>query len=289
MSAATRVRPNPVSWPWLALLALHLCASPLYAQPHAAETQGDPLSAGAQAYRAGDFETTIALWRPLAEAGDRDAQFALGTLYQAGHGVAQSDHKATEWFQRAAEQGSVPAQFNLGNAYMHGRGVAIDEQQALHWWMKAAEAGLAPAQFNVGTAYLYGRGTAPSVERALDWYRMAAANGHAGAQAALQRLADQAQSYVLHGPSWVRARPAHHFTLQLLAAESKEQAEDYVASLPPGEYAVCAYYSQDRRWFAVLAGSYSDSATAQAAADQWPGPSPPWVRRFGALQERLAR
>ena len=251
------------------------------------------LADGAQAFADGDFATAGGLWRPLAEAGDPDAQFALGTLYQSGKGMAQSDNLATAWFRRAAQQGSVPAQYNLGNAYKHGRGVQASDTAALHWWRKAAEAGLAPAQFNVGTAYIHGRGVPRSGELGVAWYRRAAANGHSGARAALARLAlsenaaAAAGARSIHGKDWIRAQPSEHFTIQLLAAESEPAARRFIASLPPGAYALCPYRSQGKRWIAVVTGSYANAAAAQQAAEPWRGRRKPWIRDFAALQSRM--
>ena len=36
---------------------------------------------GLKASRAGDFETALTEWTPLAEQGDADAQFLLGNMY----------------------------------------------------------------------------------------------------------------------------------------------------------------------------------------------------------------
>lgn len=248
------------------------------------------LEEGAQAYARGDYGAAFRHWRVPAQSGDADAQFALGTLYQTGHGVLQSDAEASAWFRRAAEQGSVPAQYNLGNAYKYGRGVPVSDSEAFRWWRKAAEAGLAPAQFNIGTAYLFGRGVGQSTDQGLAWYRKAAANGHAGAQASLKRLSVAAQSAAdtpVYGPEWVRAQPARHFTVQLLAAEDEAAARRFVTELPRGEYAVCPYRSKGRRWYAVLSGSYADAAHAQRAARLWREQRQPWVRKFEALQASM--
>ena len=51
--------------------------------------------------------------RPPSNPGLPMSQFLLGSLYEAGEGVEQSDAKACEWWTRAAEQGHVQAQHNL--------------------------------------------------------------------------------------------------------------------------------------------------------------------------------
>lgn len=288
-SAANPKIPESVPVRGLRLL-LMLCALVLpSAQAWAAETTTETqLAAGARAYEAGDFAAALSNWRPLAQAGDADAQFALGTLYQSGQGVPRDDEQATAWFRKAAEQGSVPAQYNLGNAYKHGRGVQADEAQAVHWWTKAAKAGLAPAQFNLGTAYFYGRGVARSPERGMYWYGEAAANGHPAARAVLAQVArPQARLAAIRDAAWVKAQPPSHYTVQLLAAETEPKALRYVLTLPDGEYAVCAYRSKTRKWYAVLAGSFPSLEAAQQSAQSWRGRTEPWIRRFADLHAGL--
>jgi hypothetical protein len=138
--------------------------------------------AGKRAYLAGDYAQALEIWQPLGEAGNKFAQFSLGSLYFEGAGVEKSYDDSAKWFALAAEQGYAPAQFNLGNAYKHGQGVPQDDLKAAEWWRKAAEQDFAPAQFNLGTQYYFGRGVAKDEETAIRWYRKAAENGHAQAQ-----------------------------------------------------------------------------------------------------------
>ena len=44
---------------------------------------------GLFAAQAGDFATALQEWKPLAEAGDADAQYNLGQMYRKGQGVLQ--------------------------------------------------------------------------------------------------------------------------------------------------------------------------------------------------------
>ena len=57
---------------------------------------------------------------PLAENGDRDAQFNLGRRYLQGKGIRQDYQTARKWFMRAAEKEDAGAQYNLGNIYENG-------------------------------------------------------------------------------------------------------------------------------------------------------------------------
>ncbi len=77
----------------------------------------------------------------LAEQGDAEAQFMLGTLYRNGDGVLQNDTLAVEWFQRAADQGYVRALSALGSSYWAGRGVRQDYSQAYFWYELALAKG----------------------------------------------------------------------------------------------------------------------------------------------------
>lgn len=137
---------------------------------------------GKRAYLAGDYPEALRIWQPLGDAGNKFAQFSLGSLYFEGAGVEQNYAESAKWFQLAADQGYAPAQFNLGNAYKHGQGVEQDDVKAADWWRKAAEQEFAPAQFNLGTQYYFGRGVPKDEEIAIRWYRKAAENGHAQAQ-----------------------------------------------------------------------------------------------------------
>jgi len=69
----------------------------------------------------------------LAEQGNADAQWQLGTRYHNGEGVPRDDVQAIQWFQRAAEQGHVTAQATLGAYYWAGRGVPQDLSKAYFW------------------------------------------------------------------------------------------------------------------------------------------------------------
>lgn len=129
---------------------------------------------GLAAYKAGDYQTALAEWRPLAEAGDVNAQTMLGLVYAEGKGVPQDDTEAVAWFRRAAEQGYGPAQNNLGFMYAKGHGVAQDDAVAVAWYRRAAEQGHAGAQFGLGLMYNDGRGVPQDNVAAQMWLNLAA-------------------------------------------------------------------------------------------------------------------
>jgi len=135
--------------------------------------------AGLAAARAGDYAAALREWRPLAESGNRDAQFNLGLAYENGLGVAADAEQAERWYRRAADQEDRQAQAYLAEMYAKGLGVARDDVEALRWYRRAAEHGHAAAQYNVGLFYALGRGVEPSDVQAVAWLTVAHENGAA--------------------------------------------------------------------------------------------------------------
>jgi TPR repeat protein len=117
-----------------------------------------------------------------ANAGDANAQFNIGVLYDNGQGVAQDYKQAAAWYRKAAEQGRAEAQLNLGVMYARGDGVPKDYAEAVRWSRKAADQGNAGAQYNLGQDYIFGTGVPKDETKAVFWYRKAAEQGEAKAQ-----------------------------------------------------------------------------------------------------------
>jgi TPR repeat protein len=112
----------------------------------AAATAGD-FDAGLAAHERGDYATAAREWQPLAEAGDAEAQFRLGTLYRLGQGLPEDRTAAGRWYLEAAQQGHPMAMYYLGFMYLRGRGVAKDKDlaRACVWFSLAAEHGVGDA------------------------------------------------------------------------------------------------------------------------------------------------
>ncbi len=96
---------------------------------------------GLAAFDAGDYQGALKVWRPLAEAGDAEAQIALAGLYRDGFGIPPDLAAAARWYRRAAEQGAAVAQLNLGDLYSRGIGVPRDLVRAYVWLSLAAAQG----------------------------------------------------------------------------------------------------------------------------------------------------
>mgnify|MGYP001156541706 CR=1 FL=1 len=96
---------------------------------------------GMSAYTSGDFDGAAREFKPLAQKGDKDAQYVLGMLYEEGQGVPRDDVEAAYWYARSAEQGYVDAYFALGQLFVHRKGERQDRLGAHHWFSLAKEYG----------------------------------------------------------------------------------------------------------------------------------------------------
>ena len=129
--------------------------------------------------------------RTRANAGNAEAEFYLGTLYDPtmpGIRFAKDGPAAAQWYERAADQSYGMAENNLGFFYQTGVGKPKDEAQAASWYRKAADQGVGLAQVNLGLLYETGRGVVKDEAEAARWYRKAADLGEAGGAYYLGRL-----------------------------------------------------------------------------------------------------
>jgi uncharacterized protein len=78
-----------------------------------APAQAD-VKAGVDAYERGEYAAAITIWRPLAIAGDADAQFNLAQAYRLGRGTPADPKLAEIWFEKAANQGHLKARDAYG-------------------------------------------------------------------------------------------------------------------------------------------------------------------------------
>ncbi len=87
---------------------------------------------------AANYATSLRVWLPEAEAGNTEAMFYVGQIYEKGLGVEPEYAAAVTWYQRAAEHGYTPAMVNLAYLYEVGLGVAPDRARALSYYRRAA-------------------------------------------------------------------------------------------------------------------------------------------------------
>ncbi|MBN9491463.1 MAG: sel1 repeat family protein [Alphaproteobacteria bacterium] len=104
----------------------------------AVAAQAQPLEermrTAAAAYEHKDYATAVAIWRPLAEQGNAEAQTLLGAMYWSGDGLPRNHAEAAKWYLRAAQQGYARAQNDIGFMYGFGEGIpSRDDVQAYKW------------------------------------------------------------------------------------------------------------------------------------------------------------
>jgi len=158
-------------------------------------------------------------WQMAADAGDADAQTALGMMRLSGQGVPQDIEKGIAYLTTAAEAGHTHAQYMLGLVYGTDLfGAEPDSAEARKWLQAAsdqgyrkaaqmlealdsgaiqtssetieelkqrAESGDAEAQYLLGSRHRNGFGVAADNEKAFRLLHASAQQGHALAQSDL--------------------------------------------------------------------------------------------------------
>ena len=120
----------------------------------------------------------------------------VARLYLEGLGVPQDCAVAAKWLQPVAERGDRWAQYQLAVLYQNGRGVAKDPTQAIAWATRAAEQGYPEAQNLVGSLMSQRQPVSnpPDNISAYMWLSLAAARGDKQAAANLASLDQQMSS-----------------------------------------------------------------------------------------------
>jgi hypothetical protein len=155
---------------WLASLA-----APLSAQS---------VKAGIDAWQKADYAAAVAIWRPLAEQGDADAQFNLGQAYRLGRGVPIDLGAAQLWFERAAAKGHLDAQTTLGLLLFQNG----NHTGAVRWLKAASDKDEPRAMLVYGTALFNGDGVPQDPVQGYAYITRAAAKGLPAAKDPLEQL-----------------------------------------------------------------------------------------------------
>lgn len=69
----------------------------------------------------------------MAESGNFLAQHRVAKLFLDGSGVDLDNHKAFQWYLRAAEQDYIDSQYNLAMMYLDGDGTEKSYDKAYYW------------------------------------------------------------------------------------------------------------------------------------------------------------
>lgn len=131
------------------------------------------VKAGVDAWSRGEYKKAVENWRPMAIAGDPDAQFNLGQAYKLGRGVPFDLGLAEEWYRKAALQGHSQAEDAYGLVlFQNGK-----RDEAVRWLETSAGRGEPRAQLVLGTMLFNGDAVKKDWVRAYALIVRAAASG----------------------------------------------------------------------------------------------------------------
>jgi uncharacterized protein len=230
------------------------------------------VTAGIEAWQRSDYSGAVAIWMPLAEKGDPDAEFNLGQAYRLGRGVPANLSAAKTWFKRAANQGHVDAETTLGLLLFQNN----DRAAGLKWLRQAADQGEPRAQLVYGTALFNGDGVTQDPVLGYSYVSRAAAQGLAPAKDTLAQVdqllpaEDRRKGLqIAQGPdnSTASAAPSEKPRKRKQAAKAKPEPQPVAtaeASSPPQ--------------------SSPPARPAKATAE--PRPSGAWRIQLGAFSQR---
>ncbi|WP_455218584.1 tetratricopeptide repeat protein [Kaarinaea lacus] len=121
-------------------------------------------------------DSNLALLQREANAGNSEAQFQLGRMYDSGDKLERDRQKAITWYTSAANQGHAESQYRLAIAYLYGIGVTRNAANGENWLTKAAQQNHVVAK-DMLPIYLANRSANQSTSIVLSWYLEKAAAG----------------------------------------------------------------------------------------------------------------
>lgn len=202
------------------------------------------VKSGIDAWQRGDYASAVAIWRPLAQKGDADAEFDLGQAYRLGRGVPVDLAQAQLWLEKAADAGHLDAQTTLGLLLFDSG----NRSGAMRWLKKAAERGEPRAMLVYGTALFNGDGVPKDPLAAYAYVSRAAAQGLQPAKATLADMdqvlpVDVRQKALAMAMNQAKAAPAPASAPATKPARARAQPKQQAAPQPkpaPVETAVAA-------------------------------------------------
>jgi uncharacterized protein len=118
-------------------------------------------------------EQAFRWYEAAANAGDVEAQDAMGDIYIDGKWVDQDVLSAVKWYGKAAAQRSPYAQYSLGQLFFTGYpSFPQDYAQALGWFYQASVQCFVAAQYMMGDLYYTGIGVKQSNVQAYAWWSL---------------------------------------------------------------------------------------------------------------------
>lgn len=127
--------------------------------------------------------------KPL-EPDNEAARLLVAQVHLLHAGEPERAALALAGLRPLAEAGNPEAQYQLGMMLVLGQGIPTDYEEGRFWLQQASRAGFSLAQVNLAGLYERGLGGKPNPVEAAAWYEIAVANGEAAAGTVLARLRD---------------------------------------------------------------------------------------------------
>jgi TPR repeat protein len=170
------------------------------------------LEAAETLYREGDLRAAYDLWKPLADAGNPEAQFRIGRLYDLGELFEEDWAVAQSWYLNSTAQDHA-----LSFSYIAARELMRDSETCNPIYTKniesAAELGYLIAQFNLGVLNLKGRCFEKNYLKAERYFKLAASQGHHESHIALVNIYARAK--------YLRKSPQDAYFHMLIVSQSR--------------------------------------------------------------------
>ncbi len=114
----------------------------------------------------------------LADEGDAEAQYKIGTRYISGNGVKKNVKRAIEFFNKSAAQDYTRSLYILGKLYWDGIYIKKNDGKAIEWFEKAARKGHGNAQYNLAVILSRYHDSKEFLIKSYAWFSVVAKRGH---------------------------------------------------------------------------------------------------------------
>ncbi len=139
-----------------------------------AEHVRQQMEAARSAFRKGQFQNALDLYRQLAETGQAECQVFLAWMLGEGIGCDKNEADAARFYERAAALGNPVGSFYFGR-WLTKQG---DHERALRLYRDSAKANYLPAVFRVGYSLVQGKGVPKNLRQGYALLVEATVRGH---------------------------------------------------------------------------------------------------------------
>ncbi len=197
---------------------------------------------------------TVDQLQQAAEAGDPDAQYALGYMYYYGKNMPRNTTTALNWIKRAAVQGQSQA---INAMALLGQNTPVPPQQ---------DVGYQTTQDNFGSVSNTSVNAVSSTRKKTTTTTNSSSPSTATTPPATISESTNTQPAT-------KAPVGHYYTIQLLGTSNKAQIDNYINTYNlQGNAKYVQSKHKGKNWYVLVYGDYKTRAEAQAAIVTLPAP-----------------